>query len=364
MAEPDDSTPVVDVQERSQKNDDTEEMLGYLDELSDKDRANLLATLRDYNSKDRKMASNAAASPSRSVDYMSQLDTNQDEKVKTQLYKASKASEAQQKANLANAYGGKVPARQLQPNLLISLVPCSERGLGEAKVVLHKSDRGADPISSKKTRDKVIKSLEPKILAGNISRILTSVDASEYDIATDALSWQSSLKLIKKFCIQYDMLSLLKIPQGVDLAQPYQVAKAVLLKDAIDDWQDLDDTDYFNWQEFILRNGTNVELKSDNWLDNSLLMSLEKTLWAEVESDLCSLSLSRRGSLTNLCCIIKQIWGSCYCCIHAIGACNPSQELVLFAMPFLLLSHQIQDITCLQSSSTLYSSDLPHHASG
>jgi hypothetical protein len=31
------------------------------------------------------------------------------------------------------------------------------------------------------------------------------------------------------------MLSLLKIPQGVDLAQPYQVAKAVLLKDAIDD---------------------------------------------------------------------------------------------------------------------------------
>jgi hypothetical protein len=146
MATPDDSTPVVDVQKRSQKTDDTEEMLGYLDELSNEDRANLLATLRDYNPNDRKMASNAAASPSRSVDYMSQLDTNHNEKVKTQLYKASKASEAQQKPNLANAYGGKVPAHQLQPGLLISLVPCSERGLGEAKVDLHKVTGG--PIQS------------------------------------------------------------------------------------------------------------------------------------------------------------------------------------------------------------------------
>ena len=155
------------------------------------------------------------------------------------------------------------------------------------------------------TRSKVIKSLEPKISAGNISRFLTSVDASEYDVAIDALSWQNSLKLIKKFCIQYDMLSLLKIPQGVDLAQPYQVAKAVLFKDAMDDWQDLDNTDYFNWQEFILCSGTDVELKSDNWLVDTLLMSLEKMLRAEVESDLCSLPLYRWSSLTTLHCIIK-----------------------------------------------------------
>jgi hypothetical protein len=101
-------------------------------------------------------------------------------------------------------------------------------------------------------RNKVVKALEPKISVGNISRILTSVDASEYDVATDALSWQSSLKLIKKFCIQYDMISLIKIPQGIDLAQPYQVAKATLFKDAINDWQVLNNVVYFNWQEFIL----------------------------------------------------------------------------------------------------------------
>ena len=51
------------------------------------------------------------------------------------------------------------------------------------------------------------------------------------------------------------MLSLIKIPQGVDLAQLHLVAAATLFKDAIKDWQDLGDNDYFIWQEFINRNG-------------------------------------------------------------------------------------------------------------
>jgi hypothetical protein len=82
---------------------------------------------------------------------------------------------------------GEFPSHQLQSRLLISLVLCSDRGLNDATVVLQKGDRGANLITRKKMRDKVIKALEPKISAGNISRILTSVDASEYGVATDAL---------------------------------------------------------------------------------------------------------------------------------------------------------------------------------
>jgi hypothetical protein len=88
------------------------------------------------------------------------------------------------------------------------------------------------------------------------------------------------------------MISLIKIPQGINLAQPYQATKATWFKDAINDWQVHNDVVYFNWQEFILQSGTDVELKSDNWLEDTLQMSLEKTLCAEVESDLCSLPLS------------------------------------------------------------------------
>jgi hypothetical protein len=107
-------------------------------------------------------------------------------------------------------------------------------------------------LASKKTRDKVVKSLETKISAGNISHMLTSVDAAEYDVAADALSWQAILKSICQFYTQYDMTLLLRIPQDVDLSKPHRVAKATQFKDAIEDWQSLDDNNYFTWQEFLL----------------------------------------------------------------------------------------------------------------
>ncbi len=102
----------------------------------------------------------------------------------------------------------------------------------------------------------MVKSLDPKISAGNISRMLTSNDAAEYKVAADALSWQSTMKTICKFCMQYDMTSLLLIPQGVDLSKPDRVAKAQIFKDAIDYWQVLNDKEYYKWKEFILRFGT------------------------------------------------------------------------------------------------------------
>jgi hypothetical protein len=105
---------------------------------------------------------------------MSQVDTARDEEVKTQLYKEAKAKEAQQKANLTSKYGGKIFSHQLQPGLLISLLPCSDRGLNDAKVVLRKGERWANPIACKTTCDKAVKALEPKISAGNINH-----DASE-----------------------------------------------------------------------------------------------------------------------------------------------------------------------------------------
>ena len=172
--------------------------------------------------------------------------------------------EAQRKKAHTKKYEGKIPSHQLESGLQITLASRSDRDLGEVKVVLCKQDRGDDPISRKKTRDKVVKSLETKISAGNISRMLTSVDAAEYDVAADALSWQAILKSICRFCTQYDMTSLLQFPQDVDLSKPHRVAKATQFKDAIEDWQSLDENNYFTWQEFLLQYGTETELESDD----------------------------------------------------------------------------------------------------
>jgi hypothetical protein len=156
-------------------------------------------------------------------------------------------------------------------------------------------------------RNKVVKSLQPKTSAGNISRMLTSVDSAKYNVAADAISWQTILKSIRCFCKQYNMISLLKIPQGVDLSKPHHVAKATQIKDAINNWQDLDDKDYFQWQGFLLHHGTEVEIESDNWLDDVLQISIEPTLCSEVDSDQHGIPLHQHGSMTTLHCINKHM---------------------------------------------------------
>jgi hypothetical protein len=137
--------------------------------------------------------------------------------------------------------------------------------------------------------------------------LLTSNDIADYDVAVDALSWQPSLKNIPIFCTQYDMVSLLLIPQDVNLLMPHLIPKARHFKDAIDDWLTLEDKDYFEWQEFLLRYGSNEETISDNWLKDVLLLSMEPTLHAEVESDIVSMPRQQCGSITTLRCIIKRM---------------------------------------------------------
>jgi hypothetical protein len=64
---------------------------------------------------------------------------------------------------------------------------------------------------------------------------------------------------------------------------------------------------YFQWQEFILKYSTAIEIESNNWLDDVLHLSMEKTLCAEVESDISCIPLCQKDSITTLRCIIKRM---------------------------------------------------------
>jgi hypothetical protein len=170
--------------------------------------------------------------------------------VKARLY--DKHMEAEHKTREALCYGTKIPSHELQTGLQITLVSCTDRNISDVKVVFCKQDCGVDPISCKKMWDKVVKYLEPKISAGNFSRMLTRFDSAKYNVAAVAISWQTILKNILRFCMQYNMTSLLNIPQGIDLYRTHHVAKATQFKDAINDWQDLDNKDYFQGQGFLI----------------------------------------------------------------------------------------------------------------
>lgn len=57
----------------------------------------------------------------------------------------------------------------------------------------------------------------------------------------------------------------------------------------------------------MLRHSTEVEIESDNWLDDVLNLSMDKTLRAEVESDMISIPKNQRGAISTLRCIIKRM---------------------------------------------------------
>jgi hypothetical protein len=98
------------------------------------------------------------------------------------------------------------------------------------------------------------------------------------------------------------------IPQGVDFKNLANVSRARVFFNAIDDWQKLEDKDYFQWQKFVLLYGSSVEVESDNWLKETLLLSMERTLCSKVESDMKSLPLQKqKGVNTMLCFIIKHM---------------------------------------------------------
>jgi hypothetical protein len=76
---------------------------------------------------------------------------------------------------------------------------------------------------------------------------------------------------------------------------------------AINNFNQLDDHQYSAWQEFILCHGKAIEIESDNWLEGTLLLSMEVTLCSEVESDLKSLPENHHGAITMLRFIIKHL---------------------------------------------------------
>jgi hypothetical protein len=285
------------VKSKATKSSKHKQLLDCFDLLPDSAKNALLEQLRGFSS--------TGASSKKNLDKAESANSESTKDVKACLY--DEHMEAERKTREALCYGTKIPSHKLQTGLQITLILRTDRDIGDIKVVLCKHDQGIDPISCKKMQDKVVKSLEPKISTGNISHMLTSVDSAKYNVAADAISWQTILKSIHCFCMQYDMISLLKIPQGVDHSKPHHVAKATQFKDTINNLQDLDDKDFFQWQGFLLCHGTDVEIESDNWLDDVLQISMEPTLRSEVVSDLHGIPLHQRGSMTTIRCIIKHM---------------------------------------------------------
>ena len=131
-------TPVSGGQGSDSKNaNDTKEILRYLDLLTDEDCGTLLETFRGYPDDVKGRAGDTLAKPTSFDDYMQMADAR-DEEVRSQLYGEAKANQFQQRATFAGTFGGGSAAPQLHSEIQLSLVPRSDKGLGDAKIILRK----------------------------------------------------------------------------------------------------------------------------------------------------------------------------------------------------------------------------------
>jgi hypothetical protein len=120
-----------------------------------------------------------------------------------------------------------------------------------------------------------------------------SVNEGSYHVASNALFSQTIMQEIKQYVLQYDMVSLILLPHGISSAfSPAHITLSTRWLNAIDDYDVLEDYQYAAWQELILRHGTDVKIKSNDWLKVTILLSMETTHRAEVESDLKSLPVN------------------------------------------------------------------------
>ncbi len=97
-------------------------------------------------------------------------------------------------------------------------------------------------------------------------------------MASNALSSQTILNGIKSYIIQYDMMLLLKIPQVSGMSPENDAKSYTVWPDAIEDYDNIEDSHYCKWQQFINRHGSENELESNSWLEDNLHLSMESSL--------------------------------------------------------------------------------------
>ena len=157
----------------------------HLETLPQKLRSELLNQLRLQHEMKNDSLKTAPVARNLMTDYEADED-------KTDVYAASvkheevpfSAEDEDAYVRIANARSlkGTIPSGQFSSGFEFTLTSRDSADISNARVILHKNERGKDAIQRKKTRDKVIQALKPEISAGNISRILTSTNADDYEL--------------------------------------------------------------------------------------------------------------------------------------------------------------------------------------
>jgi hypothetical protein len=208
------------------------------------------------------------------------------------------------------------PARPRQGQGGVSMLPsglqlcsssCTGSKLGNVKVVIPKTYRRNTLHNQQKTKKIVTSPLSSAIAGSNITKILSITNIESYDIAEDASQWHTSIKDIHGHIIQYDIMAIYCVPVKFSTSDVNSVTTFPGFVNAILDWKNLKDEDCFHWQEFLHLFGPNVNIKSDQWMEEFLHKLMEKTLKDKVMSDFNELPKERCGAISLYHCMVNRM---------------------------------------------------------
>jgi hypothetical protein len=149
--------------------------------------------------------------------------------------------------------------------------------------------------------------LSPKIAGSKIAKILSLADSESYDIAEDASQWSTSIKEIYNHAMKYNIMAIYPIPLVFYISNVNSVTTSPGFVNSILNWKDLQDDDCYRWQQFLNLYGSTVDIESDQWMQEFLCASMEKTLKDEVILDFDELPKDSRGAVSLFRCMVNRI---------------------------------------------------------
>ena len=202
-----------------------------------------------------------------------------------------------------------MPSRYVKVSTGLKLRSASRTGseLGDVKIVIPKIYRGDKLHDRQKTKKIVTTPLSPKITGSNIAKILSLADSESYDIAEDASQWSTSIKEIYNHAIKYDIMAIYRIPLVFSISDVNSVTTSPGFVNSILNWKDLQDDDCYRWQHFLNLYGSDVDIESDQWMEEFLCVSMEKALKDEVISDFDELPKASRGAVSLFRCMVNRM---------------------------------------------------------
>ena len=114
----------------------------------------------------------------------------------------------------------------------------------------------------------------------------------------DAFLWHTSIKEVHRLAVQYDIMAIFCVPTIFDTSDVNSARSSTAFVNAILDWNRLQDEDFYRWQEFLHLYGSEVDIESDQWMEEFLRKSMETAFKNEVLSDFDKLPKERRGAVS------------------------------------------------------------------